>query len=701
MKIGFIAICLMLSTCLFCLQVGGHITSDTTWSPEYNPYEVIHNVYVDSGVTLTIQPGTIVKFHAALSTYNGDENNFHFDYVGGESLAKMIYAFGEIVALGAEADSITFTRYEEAPSNMRWGNIIFSASAPKSTFRHCRFMYSHNTHDPNNNYFGALCSKNGRLDVSYCRFLNCDVGVFTTTLTEPMLIHHNLFQQYERPYQESWLIGIMSDAVNTDNEFIFAYNEYYGLGSKSELYNGQYYPNSQLFEKVFLHASATGREGVRNLTAGDAYGNEMFNTNNHLIARSISMSGKGYVKRNRIVNSAGIMAIGYMDVCDNVMINSDDLEAGHTLPEMDSVTDVYNNRLEGCRIIQTGGGRIFNNVLIDSPGPAPIELGHHTTLVANNTVYNTPLHALSYYNGLNNVTIENNIFNTGDLWIINEWIGAVFRNNVMNFAVPALAVDGGGNLINIDPLFVNPSRDNYRLQAGSPCIDAGYDTTGYNAMDFDYYHRVVDGNNDGIDRIDIGAYEYGSSFPGGYRGHILFPDNTPVSLVKVDIEGVTREYTDSLGFFRFSAPAGTYALYAHHIFEGDRIFSVTITEGQTTLQDFVWQAESSNEDEHNGNDYPSAGSAILQDLHVFPNPFSSITNIAYTLKETDRIKAVVYNLRGEKVRTITDTYQSRGYNSIIWNGEDDNKKIVASGIYYIRLSTSKDKSATHKIVRIR
>ncbi len=61
MKIGFIAFCLMLCTCLFCLQVGGHITSDTTWSPEYNPYEVIHNIYVDSGVTLSIQPGTIVK----------------------------------------------------------------------------------------------------------------------------------------------------------------------------------------------------------------------------------------------------------------------------------------------------------------------------------------------------------------------------------------------------------------------------------------------------------------------------------------------------------------------------------------------------------------------------------------------------------------------------------------------------------------
>jgi hypothetical protein len=36
------------------IEVGGHITEDTTWSPDNNPYILIDNIYVDEGVTLTI-----------------------------------------------------------------------------------------------------------------------------------------------------------------------------------------------------------------------------------------------------------------------------------------------------------------------------------------------------------------------------------------------------------------------------------------------------------------------------------------------------------------------------------------------------------------------------------------------------------------------------------------------------------------------
>jgi len=35
------------------IEVGGHLTEDTTWSPENNPYLVTSGVYVDSDVTLT------------------------------------------------------------------------------------------------------------------------------------------------------------------------------------------------------------------------------------------------------------------------------------------------------------------------------------------------------------------------------------------------------------------------------------------------------------------------------------------------------------------------------------------------------------------------------------------------------------------------------------------------------------------------
>lgn len=64
-----------------------------------------------------------------------------------------------------------------------------------------------------------------------------------------------------------------------------------------------------------------------------------------------------------------------------------------------------------------------------------------------------------------------------------------------------------------DPLFTGNGEDPYALSDGSPCIDTGIpDTTGLHLPSWDIIGnvRVWDGNDDGIVRIDMGAYEYGS-----------------------------------------------------------------------------------------------------------------------------------------------------------------------------------------------
>jgi hypothetical protein len=80
---------------------------------------------------------------------------------------------------------------------------------------------------------------------------------------------------------------------------------------------------------------------------------------------------------------------------------------------------------------------------------------------------------------------------------------------------------GAGNF-DLDPLFANPAgpdgdpntwADNdYRLGLSSPCIDTG--DPGFTApagtADLDGRLRIWDGNGDGLARVDVGAYEYGS-----------------------------------------------------------------------------------------------------------------------------------------------------------------------------------------------
>ena len=63
--------------------------------------------------------------------------------------------------------------------------------------------------------------------------------------------------------------------------------------------------------------------------------------------------------------------------------------------------------------------------------------------------------------------------------------------------------------ISADPMFIYPTADDYQLQEGSPCIDAGTnDAPGLPVTDADGNPRVVDGNGDGTAIVDMGAYEF-------------------------------------------------------------------------------------------------------------------------------------------------------------------------------------------------
>ena len=73
-------------------------------------------------------------------------------------------------------------------------------------------------------------------------------------------------------------------------------------------------------------------------------------------------------------------------------------------------------------------------------------------------------------------------------------------------------------------------------------------------------------------------------------------------------------------------------------------------------------------------------------LGNYPNPFNPETTIRYTTKANAKAKLEIFNLKGQKIRTLVDTVHSEGNHSIVWNGRDDYSRKVASGVYFYRLS---------------
>ncbi len=73
----------------------------------------------------------------------------------------------------------------------------------------------------------------------------------------------------------------------------------------------------------------------------------------------------------------------------------------------------------------------------------------------------------------------------------------------------------------------------------------------------------------------------------------------------------------------------------------------------------------------------------------YPNPFNPETKIRFQLPENQRVRINIYNLLGQKVKTLVNQPYSQGLHTVQWNGDNDFGEQVASGIYIYRLRSEK------------
>ncbi len=69
-----------------------------------------------------------------------------------------------------------------------------------------------------------------------------------------------------------------------------------------------------------------------------------------------------------------------------------------------------------------------------------------------------------------------------------------------------------------------------------------------------------------------------------------------------------------------------------------------------------------------------------------PNPFSQSTHIHFELATSSSITLAVYNMRGQRVRTLMDHRMDKGIHQVVWDGKNDKGMRVSAGVYLCRLS---------------
>ncbi|MDY6916227.1 MAG: FlgD immunoglobulin-like domain containing protein, partial [Candidatus Cloacimonadota bacterium] len=89
-------------------------------------------------------------------------------------------------------------------------------------------------------------------------------------------------------------------------------------------------------------------------------------------------------------------------------------------------------------------------------------------------------------------------------------------------------------------------------------------------------------------------------------------------------------------------------------------------------------------------------------LQNHPNPFNPSTTISFMLPEpASQIKVNIYNLKGQKIRTLSRNSLRQGEHNLVWNGTDDENNSVASGVYLYRLQADGQTKATSKCLLLK
>ncbi len=81
--------------------------------------------------------------------------------------------------------------------------------------------------------------------------------------------------------------------------------------------------------------------------------------------------------------------------------------------------------------------------------------------------------------------------------------------------------------------------------------------------------------------------------------------------------------------------------------------------------------------------------------NIYPNPFNPVTSITYGLPENTDILIKVYDMTGQQITTLVNTFQTAGYHIISWNASS-----YPSGVYLIRIDSG-DFTQTQKVVLVK
>ncbi|MCD4829819.1 MAG: right-handed parallel beta-helix repeat-containing protein [Candidatus Cloacimonetes bacterium] len=685
------------------------------WTLADEPYIILREATVPEGESLVIEPGVHVLFNTELD--NNEEDK-------GRLLVQ-----GTLTAVGTAQNPITFTRRYNLYG---WGALVFEdTSSENNQLIHCEFNHAGRYWDGQENIYGAVATFNSHVYLSYCyihqndhygiaarefsqvTIENCDIssndwsGVYVRQGTEALIINSTISSNVDYGVygREESQISLQDCNIH-NNEHGVRCNS----GTSIQAINCYFYSNDY---GVVIYES-----GTSSLTSCQAYLNDnggvycaeasieivdcqIFDNGSYGIRNT---DNYGALIQNCEIHDNGSEGI-YTEFASNMLIIGN---------------EIYGNGYCGIYSGEDGTPLIYGN---DIYGNAANGIGTYrsTTAVQNNRIYNNGECGIYFYrwddssatgnilwnNGYEEicihhhcfVTITNNTFIDDDNYAV--WIDYSSQADITNCisTIPIISnntsmatvswscipgrlppeLDGGGNLFCVDPLLVDPAGGDFRLQSGSPCVDAGNPDMAYFTLpllDPDGNPRIWP------ERIDMGAYELYTNLPPVITGWepseqdmlVDVGQSVTFTVHATDWEPLTFDWL--LDGVSLGAADSTLTL----VFDEPGFFIVRIIvsdgENESETRWTIHAGLSASQDP------ATPPLALIQGV----NPCRAPMLLAYSLPQCTDVQIEVFDIRGRRVRSWCYEKQLTGVHALTWNGRDARGGDVGSGVYIVRLT---------------
>lgn len=84
----------------------------------------------------------------------------------------------------------------------------------------------------------------------------------------------------------------------------------------------------------------------------------------------------------------------------------------------------------------------------------------------------------------------------------------------------------------------------------------------------------------------------------------------------------------------------------------------------------------------------------------YPNPFNPTTTIQYQVPASAQVKLEIFNMLGQRIRTLIDQNRQAGSYQVVWDGKDDFGRNVATGMYVYRMQAA-DFTSVRKLILLK